>query len=472
MRAGKLRRRGRKPSPQLASVADSDLVRRTIDFRQLREEIDLSVLRDSSVRRLALAHLTSAAGDGIVFAALPFAILAADGTDGQFAVALAVQAFTMVAFVLPSGVIGDRFNRRRVVVTADLLRFGARGAFALLLIAGEATFWQLLLAQAANGAGTALFNTTMDGFVPEVISGGKRLLKVNAMRVLALSLGITLGPLIGAFVFNGAGIAATFAVDAGTFLVSALLIYRLPTPFREEEKKSKTISLRALTKDVAEGWNAFRSIRWYWQEGVGFAVINTLVLAPYFVIGPHVARESFGGSWTWSQILVGLGIGQLIGALAVMPWEPKRPLLAATSIFAAWVFPLVALALSAPVGLLVVTAGIGGMAASMFDSIWETVKQTHTPPHLRARLGSFDHLGGLGPVPLGYLLGAVIIATMGATAGLIAGALVLVSATAWIIGDTSVRDLESKDDRTVEDRDQAKESRLTPKVALVTAGTE
>ena len=452
-------------------MADAEPARGTVNFRRFREEIDLSVLRDGSVRRLALAHLTSATGDGIVLAALPFAILAAGGTDGQFALALAVQAFTMVALVLPSGVIGDRFNRRRVIVTADLLRFGARGAFALLLIAGEATFWQLLLAQAANGAGTALFNTTMDGFVPEVISGEKRLLKVNAMRVLALSLGMTLGPLVGAFVFSQVGAAATFAVDAGTFLVSALLIYRLPTPFAEGQK-SKTISLRALIKDVAEGWNAFRSIRWYWREGIGFAVINTLVLAPYFVIGPHVAEESFGGAWTWSQILVGLGIGQLVGALAVMPWEPKRPLFAATSIFVAWVIPLVALAVLAPVGLLIVTAGIGGMAASMFDSIWETVKQTHSPPDLRARLGSFDHLGGLGPVPLGYLLGAAIIGTIGATVGLIAGALILVGVTAWIVGDTSVRDLESKDDRTVEDRDQARESRLTPKVALVTAGTE
>lgn len=471
MRAGELGRRDRRTSPQLASATDADSARGTINFRRFREEIDLSVLRDRSVRRLALGQLTSAAGDGIVLAALPFAILAAGGTDGQFAVALAVQAFTMVAFLLPSGVIGDRFNRRRVLVTADLMRFGARGAFALLLVGGEATFWQLLLAQAANGAGTALFMTTMDGFVPEVISGEKRLLKVNALRVLALSLGMTLGPLVGGFLFNTVGAAATFAVDAGTFLASALLIFSLPTPFGEEGK-SNPISLRALMKDVAEGWSAFRKIRWYWHVGIEFAVINTLVLAPYFVIGPHVAQESLGGSWAWSQILVGLGIGQLIGALVVMPWEPQRPLLAATSLVAAWIIPLVALAVLAPIGLLIVTAALGGIAASMFDSIWETVKQTHTPPHLRARLGSFDHLGGLGLVPLGYLLGAAAIGTVGATAGLIGGALIVASATAWIVGDRSVRDLESKSDRTAEDRDQAGGSRLAPKVALATAGTE
>jgi len=420
------------------------------------------------VRRLALAQLTSAAGDGMVLAALPFAILAAGGTDGQFSAALAVQALAMVLLFLPSGVIGDRFNRRRVVVAADLLRFGARAAFALLLIAGEATFWQLLVVQAANGAGTALFNTTMDGFVPEVISGEKRLLKVNALRFLALSLGMTLGPALGGVIYTEAGAASTFALDAGTFLISALLICRLPAPFAE--RTSERVTLRSLIRDVGEGWGAFWKIRWYWRVATEFAVINALVFAPYFVVGPHVAEESLGGSWAWSQILVGLGAGQFVGAVAVMPWEPKRPLLAATSVVAVWILPLLALAMVAPVGILVVSTAFAGIAYSMFGSIWETIKQAHAPRHLRARLGSFDHLGSLGLVPFGYLLGAAMLATVGATAGLIAGALVLVVATLSVVTDPSVRDLRPNDDRTTVDK--AIEGRLAPQVALVTAGTE
>lgn len=472
MRVGELRRRRRGTSPRLPSPAGQErrLKGWAVNLRQFRKEVDLGVLRDRQVQRLALAHLTSAAGDGIVLAVLPFAILAAGGTDGQFSAALAVQAFTMVALLLPSGVIGDRFNRRSVIVAADLLRFGARGAFALLLIAGEATFWQLLLAQAANGAGAALFNTTMDGFVPEVISGEKRLLKVNAMRFLALSLGMTLGPLIGGFIYNEAGAAATFAVDAGTFLMSALLICRLPTPFAE--MTSKTVSLQALMRDVAEGWSAFWKIRWYWRVATEFAVINALVFAPYFVIGAHVSQESLGGSWAWSQILVGLGAGQLVGALAVMAWEPKRPLLAATSVVAVWILPLVALAVLAPVGILAITAAFAGVAFSMFGSIWETVKQTHTPPHLRARLGSFDHLGSLGLVPFGYLLGAAILATVGAAAGLIVGASILAAATFLVIKDPSVRDLKPHDHRTIEEREKAAEGRRVPRVALATAANE
>lgn len=379
----------------------------------------------------------------MVLAVLPFAILAAGGTDGQFSVALAVQGLTMAALLLPSGVIGDRLNRRSVVVAADLLRFGARGAFALLLILGEATFWQLLLAQAANGAGTALFNTTMDGFVPEVISGEKRLLKVNALRFLALSLGMTLGPACGGLVYAQAGAAAAFALDAGAFLISALLIWHLPTPFAEKNFESAT--LPALIRSMGEGWRAFWGIRWYWRVATEFAVINALVFAPYFVIGPHVAEESLGGSWAWSRILVGLGAGELLGAVAVMAWRPKRPLLAATSIVAIWSVPLLALASVAPVGVLAVSATFAGFAYSAFGSIWETVKQTHTPSGLRARLGSLDHLGSLGLVPFGYLLGAAALATIGATAGLLVGASILALATLSVVADPSVRNLRPDD---------------------------
>lgn len=115
MRAGELRRPGRRASPGLRPARRPRRPRpRAINLRQLRQMLDLRVLREQGVWRLVLAHPTSAAGDGMVLAALPFAIVAAGGTDVQFSAALAVQAFTMAALLLPSGVIGDRFNCRSI----------------------------------------------------------------------------------------------------------------------------------------------------------------------------------------------------------------------------------------------------------------------------------------------------------------------------------------------------------------------
>ncbi len=389
------------------------------------------------MRRLTFAHLTSSAGDSLILAALPFAIRAAGGSDGQFGIALGVQALTMALLFLPCGVIGDRFNRRTVVVASDLMRFGARGAFAVLLVTGDAAFWQLLLAQAVNGAGTALFNTTMGGFVPEVFDRRSPLQKINALRILALSLGLTVGPAIGGVIYATSGAASVFAADALTFLVSAVLIGRLPTPFAQATPEPARLG--ALVRDLEEGWDAFRSIHWYWRIATEFAVINTLVFAPYFVIAPHVAAESLGGASAWAAILVGLGAGQLVGAVAVMAWEPKRPLLFATSAVAVWILPLLLLAVPAPVPALAIASILAGSSFAMFDAIWETAKQTHVPPHLRARLGSFDHLGSLGLVPFGYVLGGAMLGLVGAAAALVAAALILAIATVVMVADPGIR---------------------------------
>jgi MFS family permease len=413
---------------------------------RLSRQLDPHLLGDRSVRRLAFAHFTSAAGDGMVLAALPFAIRAAGGSDSQFSVALAAQGLTMACLFLPSGVIGDRLSRRSVIVASDLMRFGARGAFAALLIAGDATFWQLLLAQAVNGAGAALFNTTMDGFVPEVFDQRSQLQKINALRILALSLGLTVGPAVGGVIYAASGAASTFALDALTFLVSAVLIYCLPAPCATATLEPAT--LRALVHDLREGWSAFWAIHWYWRVATEFAIINTLVFAPYFVIGPHVAEASLGGLSAWAVILVCLGVGEFVGALLVMALDPKRPLLFATSMIALWLVPLLLLAALAPVPVLAASSMLAGISFAVFGSIWETVKQTKTPPHLRARLGAFDHLGSLGLVPFGYVLGGLMLGLVGASAALVAGAAILALGTFSVIADPSVRGLRRDENAT------------------------
>lgn len=417
---------------------------RALNFRRLIHQVDQQQLRDWRVRRLVLAQLTSAAGDGMVLAALPFAIRAAGGSDTEFSIALAIQALAMVLLFLPAGVVGDRFNRRHVVVASDLLRFGARGAIAVLLLLGDATLWQLLVAQAIHGAGTALFSTTMDGFVPEVIDGETQLRKVNALRALALALGAVIGPAIGGVTYAMSGAGMTFLLDGMTFLVSASLIRGLPTSFGGSASQPAT--LRGLVGDVADGWKAFRQLRWYWRVATEFAVLNTLVFAPYFVIGPHVAEESLGGSGAWATILVAIGAGELLGALLIMAWEPRRPLLTATRLVAVWILPLLLLATLAPMVVLAGGAVLAGISHTVFSALWETAKQTHTPLHLRARLGSFDHLGSLGLVPFGYVLGGVMIGAIGAGTYLTAGAVILAAMTFFVTRDASVRGLHVQDE--------------------------
>lgn len=393
--------------------------------------LEFDMLRERPVRRVVLAQLTSALGDGMVIAVLPFAVRATGGSSAEFAIALAVQAFTMAIWFLPAGVAGDRLDRRLVLIGSDLLRFVARAAFAMLLILGDGSFWQLVLAQVAHGVGTALFQATMDGFLPEVVPGSeRRLRRVNALRTIAVALGWAVGPAMGGLVYAFIGPGWAFALDAMTFLGSAALIRGLKAPRGE----SKPANVTGVVEETREGLLVFGQIPWFWRVALGTAVLNTLAFAPFFVLGPEAA----GTVGNWSTILLSLGLGELLGAVVAMNWEPSQPLFSATAIILLW-GPFLLLLGIAPLPVVLLGGLLAGVSNSIFDAIWETTKQTHTPENLRARLSSIDLLGSLGFLPLGFLLGGAALNTIGLRPSLEAGAAVVLATTLLVATSHSVR---------------------------------
>ncbi len=182
-------------------------------------------------------------------------------------------------------------------------------------------------------------------------------------------------------------------------------------------------------------------MRWFWRVASEFAVLNTLVFAPFFVLGPAVAAQSLGGPGAWAWILVALGIGELAGGALALAWNPVHPLAAGTAAIAAWTVPLVLMAAVAPVGVVAAGAVLAGGSFAVFEALWETAKQDNAPAALQARLSSFDQLGSLGLVPVGYLLGGLMLGAVGASTALISGAVIVLAGTVSVATDPSVRGL-------------------------------
>jgi MFS family permease len=402
--------------------------------------LDLSPLREGQLRRLVLAQLTSTAGDFMVLAALPFAVFSIGGSVGQVGIALAAQAVVLASLLIVGGIVGDRLPRRSVVVGADLLRFASQGVVAVLLISGGAEFWQLLCAQAVLGAGTAFFMPAMNGLVAQAVPL-ERLQQANALRGMTSSSAGVIGPALAAAVLAASGPGWAFAVDALSFLISAALLARLRLSAQDPPDRE-----RSVISDLIEGWTEFRRRTWVWVVVAEFALLNTFVFAPFFVFGPTVAMESLGGPGAWAGILAAMGLGELAGGLVALSWRPARPLLAATLAMGLWTAPLLLLAILAPVGLVAVGAAAAGFSLAVFGALWETTLQAHIPANLRSRLSSYDLLGSLGLLPVGYLLGALVQDGVGAEPGLIAAAGIIAVATFIVVAVPSVRELKRVED--------------------------
>lgn len=402
-----------------------------------RGALDLSAVGDAPLRRLLAAQWTSLSGDFAMLAALPFIVYGLGGGPGEVGIAFAVGAASLVVLVLFGGVLADRHGRRRMMIVADLGRGATQTTLAVLLLAGTAHYWQVLLAEASIGSGAALAQPALTGLVAEIVDPGRRQ-GANALRGMLGSLAMLAGPALAgaAIVLGGPGVAV--ALDAASYAVSALLLIGLGTAPRRRAAPSESPP-GAFHAELLAGWSEFSSRPWLWATVVSFAGLNMLVFGPFEVLGAQTAHASLGGAGAWSSILAAFGLGSLAGGLLALAWRPGRPLVAVGLLLLVWTPLLVLLALAAPLAAILGAAAVTGAGWLLLVAIWEATIQENIPGPQLSRVVSYDWLGSNALLPLGLLLAAPIGASLGVGTALLLSAAVAVAATGIVLAVPGVR---------------------------------
>ena len=190
----------------------------------------LSPLRHRDFRVLWTGMAVSLVGDGIFIVAMAWEAYSL--WNSPYALALVGIGGTIptVLFLLPGGVVSDRFDRRSVMLWADALRGLAVGALAVLAFASVLRLWELVALVGVYGIGTAFFTPAFDAIVPDLLPADD-LAAANALDQFVRPIAFRLaGPAIGG-VLVAAGTGIAFAVDAASFAVSgvAVLLMRRQT---------------------------------------------------------------------------------------------------------------------------------------------------------------------------------------------------------------------------------------------------
>jgi MFS family permease len=357
---------------------------------------NLRVLRRRDFRLLFLGQGVSVLGDRMVAVALAFAVLEVGGSASAVGLVLACAYLPLVGSVLIGGVVADRASRRSVMIGADLIRVLSQGAIATLLIAGAAEVWTLALFAGLTGAATGFFNPASTGLLPEVVPPNE-LQPANALRATAVSGGEIVGPLVAGVLVAAAGAGWAIAVDAATFAVSALCLWRLRVPSRVAGAAASFVN------DLRDGWEAFRARRWVWTFVVYLAVANTMWGA-WSALGPVVADRDLGGAAAWGVVLGSLGVGALFGSLLATRAKPRRPLVLVACTEAFFALPLAFLAAGAPMAVLACGAFLSGVGMMLGMSVWESTLQRHVPAESLSRVSSYDWFGSFAFYPLGLAI--------------------------------------------------------------------
>lgn len=288
------------------------------------------------------ARTVSQVGDAMMPVAAALAVGALYGISGVGFV-LGTWTGTFVVLVLFGGVFADRFGARRMMFGADLVRVLTQGVLAVAFFAGPPPFWLLVTMAALAGAAVAMFLPGMNGMVPLVAREPQR---ANATLKVADALAHLIGPALAGLLIALTGAGTVYAIDAGTFLLSALclaLIRLAPAAAPTGAPAAADSAVRSggsLRSDLSQGWREFRARTWMWAViliwmGYGVLVFGPLVPLSSALIGSRLGPDAYGLAVSF------LGVGTVVGGLLALRLRPARPLAAGAVAMAVYtVLPL------------------------------------------------------------------------------------------------------------------------------------
>jgi MFS family permease len=370
------------------------------------------VLREREFALFFWGQAVSLVGDGIFPIALAFAVLDLGGSPTDLGLVLIAGVLPQTLFVLVGGVWGDRLSRRAIMLAADVVRCGIQVAAAALLLSGNAQIWMLAVLYALHATASAFFNPAATALVPEV-AAPDLLQSANALLSVTRSISFGIGAALGGALVSLVSTGGAVALDASTFVVSAACLAALRVRSASAERGTRFLG------DLRAGFDEVRRHRWLWMGMANACLFLMLVVAPFEVIGPIVAKGQLGGAFAWGVIQTGFAAGMLLGGLVMLRVQLERPMyVAGLLFFATCVAPLL-LAVPAPVWSITVAYAGEGFAVGIFLTAWETAMQSHVPREMLARVGAWDWLGQLAGMPLGYALTGPIVGAAGVSATLV-----------------------------------------------------
>jgi MFS family permease len=398
-------------------------------------------LRDPEFRKLWAAMCVSLLGDGAFLVAVAWQVYELSNAPTAMSVVGIAMTVPTIVFLLIGGVASDRFDRRKVMVAADLLRAVAGAALAVLALTGAIEVWQIALIAAVYGTGAAFFAPAFDALVPDIVPP-ERLAQANALDQLMRPIVFRMaGPAIGGVLVASASAGVVFALDAASFIVSATTLLRMRVVATPAARGPSSVR-----RDLAEGWRFVRARAWLWVTFASAAVAYLCFMGPVEVLLPYLVKNDLeGNARELGMVFAAGGVGSVACAIAM--GQRNLPRRSITFIYACWTVATVAVAgygVASAIWQLMVAAVAFNALETAGTIVWATLKQRHVPRRMLGRVSSLDWLISIGLLPVSFALTGPAVSVLGARGTLVVAGIVgaVVTGAAYFV--PGVRDVESE----------------------------
>jgi len=381
--------------------------------------------------KLWSASVISNLGDGVAGIAYPWLASSLTRNPLHIAAVAVVTRLPWLLFSLPAGVITDRVDRRKLVAWMDVFRFlfTLGIAVAVLLVQGDLASPEAIESGAASppdiaglllalvylaalllGTAEVFRDNSAQTFLPSIV-GKDNLERANgrmwgAEMVMNSFIGPPLGGILLAVAFS-----LPFFLDAGTFAVAAALVFLIAGEFRPKQDTDHPVLPASFWADLKEG------VRWLWGHSlfrpmaISLGVMNatsTMATATFVLFAQEVLDLDAA---RFGLLTTGFAVGGVIGSFVAH--RVTRVLGQGVSLFTTIVTGATTLLVSGLTSSFWVFWSMGvimSISVVMWNVITVSLRQSLIPDRILGRVNSVYRFLGWGMMPIGSVLGGVVVA--------------------------------------------------------------
>ena len=390
----------------------------------------LSPMRYPVFRRVWLASASSNFGGMIQSVGAAWLMTSIAQSADMVALVQSSVALPIMLFSLVAGAMADNFDRRRMMLWAQVFMLLVSTALALCTWAGLVTPWLLLLFTFFIGCGAAFnapaWQASVGDMVPRTELAG-----AVAFNSMGFNIARSVGPAVGGAVVAAAGAAAAFAINAVSYvaLVVVLARWRPQVAARQLPRETLGVAMAAGVRYVAMS----PVIRIVLARAVVFGAGASAAMA----LMPLVARDLVaGGPMTYGLLLGAFGVGAIggaVGSARLREWLSSEGLVRAACI--AFALAMAIAAVSPVLPLTMAGLMLAGASWVLALSTFNVTVQLSTPRWVVARALSLYQMSAFGGMALGSWLWGHVADQADVRVALFAAALVMVACAllgAWL----------------------------------------
>jgi len=396
-----------------------------------------SSLRHRDFRLLWMGQIISVTGSQMQMVAINWHIYLLTHSALALGLVGLFRAGPIILCSLLGGVVADVIDRRRLMISTQIVMLICSGILALVTFGGLQHVWPIYLLTAIASAAWAFDTPARQALVPMLVPA-KDFPNAVSLGMLMFQIGMIVGPALAGFLLAGRGPGLVYAMNAASFVgvIAGLALMRTRGRPAVEDGKEPRVSVEALMEGLRFVWRTPIIVQTMTLDFVATFFASANQLLPIFAkdilqVGARglgfLASAPAVGAVLAGLVMARLGILKRQGAIVIVSIAVFGAATIAFGLSRAFWFSLLMLAIT-------------GAADTVSTILRQTIRQLATPNNLRGRMTSVNMIFFMGGPQLGELEAGAVAAIFGAPLSVVTGGIgCLVAASIAIVAAKTLR---------------------------------